>query len=373
MPDRTNLKGNLLINGLYYPAIGHTIEVLKLTNAFRTSDPELHISLLLHARSGVELVPCVPVVDRLYTIDLSMSMRGSVQFVLDQIPRDWDYLLTPGWVSKSTGWKLLDECHEQIDSWLRGKVTNHSGGLWIPDLPAIPLRLQLPEAARSFASQFLTSRASPRITLLPAAGSWMRSPTERFWAQFLDAFFDAHPTGNVVLLGSTDRSRSYTQAYDLHKAERLVRNNPHVHNGFNLGLLNQLAIAERCDLHVSPHSGFSFAVQCVGTPWLALSGMKWPESLNHVPFYAVYPDCPLYPCQDRVPRDCRSRMQALTLTPCMEEDALVKKLPEVMRGVQVLLNQELSTTQLTLRHHAAIKRRQNVVDKGLEPFPLYSK
>ncbi len=60
---------------------------------------------------------------------------------------------------------------------------------------------------------------------------------------------------------------------------------------FDLGLLDQLAVIERCGLFVSPHTGFGMAVLCVGTPWLTLSGGSWHEYFcNGVPFYSVQPD-----------------------------------------------------------------------------------
>jgi hypothetical protein len=60
---------------------------------------------------------------------------------------------------------------------------------------------------------------------------------------------------------------------------------------FDLSLLNQLAVAQRCSVFVSPHTGFSFAVLAVGTPWLTISGGSWREFFHvGVPFYSVLPD-----------------------------------------------------------------------------------
>jgi hypothetical protein len=35
---------------------------------------------------------------------------------------------------------------------------------------------------------------------------------------------------------------------------------------------NQLALIEQCDVFCSPHTGFAFLAQFVGTPWLTIAG-----------------------------------------------------------------------------------------------------
>jgi hypothetical protein len=45
-----------------------------------------------------------------------------------------------------------------------------------------------------------------------------------------------------------------------------------------------------------PHSGFGLAALAVGTPWLTLSGGRWPEYFfNGVPFHSVLPDPDRHP------------------------------------------------------------------------------
>jgi hypothetical protein len=65
---------------------------------------------------------------------------------------------------------------------------------------------------------------------------------------------------------------------------------------FDRPLLEQVALVEASALLVSPHTGFSFAAGCVGTPWLAISGGNWHEYLfNGVPFHSLVPDTTRYP------------------------------------------------------------------------------
>jgi hypothetical protein len=55
------------------------------------------------------------------------------------------------------------------------------------------------------------------------------------------------------------------------------------------------AITERCDVFLSPHTGFGLAALAVGTPWLTISGGRWFEYFfNDVPFRSVIPDAERY-------------------------------------------------------------------------------
>jgi hypothetical protein len=47
---------------------------------------------------------------------------------------------------------------------------------------------------------------------------------------------------------------------------------------------------------ISPHSGFGMAALAVGTPWLTISGGRWPEYyFNGLPFYSLLPDPSRFP------------------------------------------------------------------------------
>jgi hypothetical protein len=53
---------------------------------------------------------------------------------------------------------------------------------------------------------------------------------------------------------------------------------------------------ETCDVFNSRHSGFGMAALAVGTPWLSISGGRWPEYyFNGVPFYSLLPDPSRFP------------------------------------------------------------------------------
>lgn len=61
-------------------------------------------------------------------------------------------------------------------------------------------------------------------------------------------------------------------------------------DGFDLGLGEQLALVEACNVILSTHTGFGLAALAVGTPWVTISGGRWPEYFfNGVPFHSVLP------------------------------------------------------------------------------------
>ena len=341
----------LLINWVYHRPVGHVIEAMRLARDFAAANDQLEVSLLLNAESPEELAHCHPSISRVYSVDLE---RG---FPKD-LPREWDYVFTFPDVGTNGGAPRLDRFHEAFRQWVHaGAVNDGWKAETLPPRKFAPLRLQLPEKERREAAA-LCRAASPRMTVLPAAGSHARAPSLRFWSALFERFFERHPEGEVFLLGSFDRKRSFTRGITPKEIEKLTRTFPRVRNAFDIGLLAQLAIAERCQLHLSPHSGMSFAVQAVGVPWLVLSGQQWWEFLlNGVPLVAILPECPLYPCFREMYPDCSSRLRKDLRTPCIDDDGLLAKMPEIVEAMESLLAGSISYRDSAYRHEAALRAR----------------
>jgi hypothetical protein len=121
---------------------------------------------------------------------------------------------------------------------------------------------------------------------------------------------------------------------------------------FDIGLWNQVALLEVCDLVVSPHSGFSFLAMCVGTPWLTISGGNWPEYFfNGVPFYSVLPDNPDYPYVGAYEYDYDG-----PTIPDMEHERLVARFPDLLDGAAFLLDPATTYEDAIRRHRANVAR-----------------
>jgi ADP-heptose:LPS heptosyltransferase len=144
---------------------------------------------------------------------------------------------------------------------------------------------------------------------------------------------------HFLITGSTDSStrRSTTQGYSDDEVKKLFDATPNSSNCYDVGIGNQLALLELSDLFISPHTGFAFLAPCVGTPWLAISGARWPDpTYARTPFYAVLPTCPEYPCFVSMLPECLKRMEKSIPVLCMDSD-LDRHIPEVVEGARLLM------------------------------------
>ncbi|HEY2324855.1 MAG TPA: hypothetical protein VGJ82_18490 [Thermoanaerobaculia bacterium] len=341
----------LLINWVYHRPVGHVIEAMRLARDFAAANDQLEVSLLLNRESPIELARCHPSISRVYPIDLDRGLPKG-------LPREWDYVFTFPDVGTNGEAPLLDRFHEAFRAWVHARAVNDG---WKPEtMPPrkfAPLRLQLPEKERREAES-RCGEASPRLSVLLAAGSHTRAPTLKFWSALFERFFERHLEGEVFLLGSFDRKRSFTRGISPKEIESLTRTFPRVRNAFDIGLLAQLAIAERCQLHISPHSGMSFAVQAAGVPWLAIAGQQWWEFLlNGVPLVSIFPSCPLYPCFREMYPECESLLRKQLRTPCMDDEALFAKMPEIVDAMESLLDGSISYRDSAYWHEEALRSR----------------
>ncbi len=291
----------LLINWVYYQPVGHAIEAYRLALAFRNANPNLWIGVTVNARSGPELAACVRAVDAVYPVEVDdvMSLDDAREAVAI-IPRDWDYMYSDPRQSTPMGWDALDLVAQAVRAHVHAGLVNNG---WetpdsYPSQHLTPLALDLPDDAKAFAQRFVSPDATARVSLLLSSGSDAnRTPPLTFWRVLIRHLLVEFAGAEIVLLGAFKPGRSVTHGIERGAINDLTHEFPAVRDAFDLGLVNQLAIAQRCDLHISPHTGMSFAIQAVGVPWLTLAGGEIHECvLNGVPFVSVYTDCPHYPC-----------------------------------------------------------------------------
>ena len=114
-------------------------------------------------------------------------------------------------------------------------------------------------------------------------------------------------------------------------------------------------------------------MQCVGTPWLALSANGMREYvLNGVPFASLYPRCPRYPCdawgsgsrlQHPILDECRERVAAHAKGTadrpvlCAEADELEARLPEILAHARALIAKERSYVECVTEHYRSLVER----------------
>jgi hypothetical protein len=239
-----------------------------------------------------------------------------------------------------------------------------------------PLALALPDDAKGFAQRFVSPAATARVSLLLGSGSDAhRTPPLTFWRTLIRHLLTEFTGAEIVLLGALTPGRSVTQGIDRGAIDDLTREFPTVRDAFDLGLVNQLAIAQRCDLHISPHTGMSFAIQSVGVPWLALAGGEIHEAvLNGVPFVSVYTDCPRYPygpwfdpIKNAMLPECQARRADNQPFLCMTGERLTARLPDILRAARLLIEDKLSYQECVRAHYRAMLPRLGA-DEGAPIF-----
>jgi hypothetical protein len=137
-----------------------------------------------------------------------------------------------------------------------------------------------------------------RIAVLPAgSGAPWLYPSAASWELIVGALLRQHPGAVICLVGKLAQDGRTTTRVGQAVVDRLRALSPAVLDCFDLPLEDELAVVEACGLFVSPHSGFGMAALSLGTPWLTLSGNRWPDYFyNGVPFYSVLPDPERFPC-----------------------------------------------------------------------------
>ena len=368
----------LLINWAYYDPAGHVVEALQHAHGYHGANPEVEISLLLNAASAVDITRGCPWLATVYPVSLAeVVAQGAAARSLRAVPQVWDYVvhdprvlpgaMVPGWDEEELmAAQPVIQDYLRATTWsgaspgfaARGTLHWDSTGLLASDTP-LPfaanahLRLVLPEEARALAERY--RHDGPTICILPVSSAGLaQSPSPRAWERVCATLAGAFPGARLYITGITsvnDVGRRVGFGFGPEEARAIGERVPGVVECFDIGMWNQLALMERCDLFCSPHTGFAFLAQFVGTPWLTISGCPWPEYLfNGVPFYSALPDCPHYPAAAHRDSECMRRWNDGVQPDCMSDRAIEARIPDILAGARLLLGWELSFEEACQLH-----------------------
>jgi ADP-heptose:LPS heptosyltransferase len=377
----SHVKRRVLINGVYTNAVGHVIEAFMFANALRNADPEVEIGILLNARSPLDLARCAAHLRiTVYAVNLDRFSRPWIwleRFYLDGlVKRNWNWCIGVHDESDVTWPKggPLRRFHQRFFAWTErnripftvGYPRQRSnafvaGGKMPPATPS-SLKLQIPEADQEMARTKVGGGAGPTISLLLGSAEAQKSPGIGFWHELVTALLTKWPQATVVLIGVLGRGQGSTRNITRENVDQLLSISPQIKDAFNIGILPQLALCERSGVLISPHSGMAFAAQCVGTPWLALSGWKYHEYLtNGVPIYSLHPECPFYPCTPQnIKAECRTIADKwMGPVACFSDDALRKKIPSILEYAEKLISGELSYREWMVIHRRNLGARRS--------------
>jgi hypothetical protein len=359
---------SLLVNFWYAHPVGHAIEALRYCLGYHRADPSMYISLLLNGATPTELADLCPFIHRTY----SVGFTGFRDAVTDPAPavrdisREWDYVVDdhrsrqPDQLANYAG---LRRFYEASGRHFRARLAHGTAGSEPPAYePHHQLRLELPSEARQAARREL-GPASPRIAVVPAASTDARYayPSAGSWELVLRALDAAFPGVRFCLVGKLRRDERTSTSFGRDELERLQAVIPGAVDCFDRPIVEQLASVEACDLFLSPHTGFGMAALAVGTPWLALSGGRWPEFFfNGVPFYSVLPDPQRnawYTFHEPPPRLAQDEDGEGPRTPSMTRARIREDLPELLEGARLLLERRITYEEALRLHFSRVAER----------------
>ena len=378
----------ILLNYLYYSPVGHAIEALQLAKGLHAANPGSEVHVALSDATAWELTSGCPWIAATYRVPLRDLAPGRLS--VPDMPREWDYIVEnnllrvefehpavlgrPDGQYPPMGWEeaailgYLHRCAATLTA-RRGHGVL-SPAIRLPDglrYARSPLRLQVPVASRTLAARYTSRGQGPRICVLPAgSGPAAFYPDTASWTAIIAALRARFDGAQLYLTGATRPGRhpgltSTTGGGAL--LDGILVASPEVTDCRDIGLWNQVALIEACDLLVSPHSGFAFLAPCVGTPWLAISGGNWPEYFyNEVPFYSSLPDNPEYPYVGRYDYD-----YAGPPLPEVRREALLARIPDILDGAAFLLDPATTYAAAVDRFRANLRRSR--VRRDLIPLP----
>jgi len=368
------MNKKLLINFVYYRPVGHLVEALKYAKGYYEANKNLDVYLLLNSDQPLEIVEACSWVKRIYPIKIA---KGFDREQLKSIPKTWDYIISDVRVQDmKRGWDEDDLINSQavIQNYFKAKIASghtrpHTGfKVAAPDKQIIPYKLNaritipVPERAVNFVKRY-NHRGTKICILLGGSAGFTQSPSTKVWLKICQALNKSIPDLKIYFTGITKsvNGRTATEDFTKKDVEYLINNLATAEDCFNIGLWNQLALIKKCDIFLSPHTGFAFLAPTVGTPWLALSNCRWQEYLfNGLKFYSVLPDCGYYPAQGETKRGCGKLLSENKKCLCMTDKLLLNKIAEIVKGARLLLDRNFTYQKAVDLHFKKIKNHPKI-------------
>ncbi|MER6990313.1 hypothetical protein ABT337_10915 [Saccharopolyspora hirsuta] len=293
---------SLLVNFVYCHPVGHAVEALQYALGYRRADPDRRIGVVLNSATAVQLTDWCDAIDDVYTVDIDVFEPGGPD-VLAHVPAEWDWVVDDPRGHQAWQHQYFPGLQHYYELSAQHFRTTRGHAQVGDPRPSYQrrnqLQLALPPESRRWAAELLPDHDGPTIAVLPggSAERW-RYPSLASWQRILEAFAQRWPQVRFCLTGKhADDGRTST-GFSRAEFEALAEVAPHVVQVIDVPLERQLAALQRCDLLLSPHTGFAFAAMAAGTPWLTLAGNDWAEYYFNpgVPFHSVLPDLERFPC-----------------------------------------------------------------------------
>ena len=335
----------------------------KTNRGYYLANKNIDVHLLLNSESPIELAESCSWIRKTYPISVSeLSKYGGKAKCLEHIPKTWDYIINDDRIKRfkrKQDSNDLVKAKKVLTNTMKSRIAQ--GYLYSHILPYKPnptIRLQIPGSARNFARRYKHKGTAIAVMLGGSAGG-VQSPTVKMWLRICQALSGSIPNLKIYFTGVTKsvKGRTRTADFTVRDVKYLVKHLPNAESTYDIGLWNQLALIESCDIFLSPHTGFAFLAPLVGTPWLALSNCRWPEYLfNRVKFYSVLPTCGSYPALNNNKTGCGWLLAHDKKALCMTDELLAKKMPEIVYGAKLLLDPKFTYRKALNMHLRKIRK-----------------
>ncbi len=367
------MKKKLLLNWVYYRPVGHAIEPLKLAKGYKIANKNLDIYLLLNSESPIELAMACPWIKKTYSISLKeVEEFGNKAKCLQKIPKKWDYISIDNRarnLNKNYNHPDLVKTQEVLNKIFIAKIgkgyVEQSGG---HDSSILPIKanpkitLPIPQKAKEFAKKFKHKGPTIAIMLGGSAGD-KQSPSIEMWLKICLALYKSIPNLKIYFTGisKSNDGRTSTKGFALDDVGSLISKLSNAEKVYDVGLWNQIAFISKCDIFLSPHTGFAFIPPLVGTSWLEIATCPWPAYFfNDLPFYSVLPKCNSYPSRHITEKGCGKLLKENKKAICVSDKLLEKKIPEIVKGAKLLLTSGFTYGKAIKLHLSKIKKDYDI-------------
>jgi hypothetical protein len=331
--------------------VGHAIEALHYANGYRAADPSRRIGVVLNADTPAEMATWCPFIDEVHTISLDLfDPAADTRDQLAEIGRDWDHVVSDYRLSQPPQREFfpgLAAYYDQADAYFTG-TKGFAGFKMAPSYePRRQLRLDLPQTRRNGFTVLLGGSAERHMY-----------PTITSWRLILTELAERFPGTEFQLLGKLAKDGRTSTTYSRDEYEQLAAAVPGARLALDLPLRDQLCLVGASKVFLSPHTGFGMAALATGTPWLCLSGNRWPEFYfnDGVPFYSVLPDRARFPSYTLFDPDPELVDDEGPRTPSMSAARIRADLPELLDAATLLVDGDLDYATALAGHRDRLTR-----------------
>lgn len=358
-------KNTLLIVWVYYPAAGHFAEAIEAAANYHVSNSELSIHIAVNSETVWKLDKYCPWVKAVYPIDVNeINDKLEKANCLINVPKIFDYVIFPNsfFITPQDYNSDLLICNRFLHGYFvpaiwggNNDTINHTGVK--PNMALFSFfRMQLPETQKEEAKSY--RKTGPLFTImLEGAQKEKIYPSLNKWKRILRNIKFTYPDAVFIITGISDKHIILTKNKQVWKRNfnKFINAVSGAVDCYDVGIERQLSYISESDVFISPHTGFAFLALCLGTPWLVVSGVRWPEPLMaRTPFYSSMPKCSYYPCAYQMKSVCKFKLKHKLRAECMANIGR-KRIKDLLRGTELLLSDSFTFEEAVNEYERRIK------------------